>query len=200
VQGIENGDAGALASLVTFLTLVTGCTSLLVSSDDSGDFVERVTGKQALYENARNPNWQPPKKDSPYEPLPVAYITKLDSSTAVSDPPTFEQYQSELERALRAMTGEAPPAVAPVQQSPMAPVPQEQIVPVPPNPLLPRIFASAAAARAQQRNPIAPLPQNPVMSNAFASGAAAVPPEPASSAKAPPAFVPVAPVQQNPHW
>ena len=112
-QSLEAHDTGAVASLVAFLTLVTGFTGVLVSSDESKDYVERVVERQDLVENAKNPGWHPRKMDEPYQPLPMS---SLSPGKATSNPPTFDQYQSELERALRSMNGEAPrtPASAPI--------------------------------------------------------------------------------------
>lgn len=129
-QGIVDGDTGALASLVAFLTLVTGFTGILVANDDSGDFVERVVGgKQALYQNAQSLDWQPKKVDAPYEPLPV---TSLNPDAAVSDPPTYDQYQRELERALRSMNGEAPRTPAPPITQPAEVYPSQVYAAAPP--------------------------------------------------------------------
>ena len=100
VQGIAEGDADALTALVCFLTLIAGFANLVATFDTEGDFVDRVVDRRKLYENARNPNWQPAEVEPPYEPLPVS---SLSPGAAASDPPSYDQYQRELEHALRAM-------------------------------------------------------------------------------------------------
>ena len=95
LDGITKQEGGPLASLVCFLTLMTGFAGMVTDEDNQEkDFVEKVISIEKLEKNV-DMDWKPETMDRPYEELPPTYVVQ---ESTVSEPPTYEVYMKERER------------------------------------------------------------------------------------------------------